>query len=184
MKGLGGRHRQLDPLVVVHGAIGVDKPLLGTPARLVLADPDADTNLELMILDLKWRRHDPADHLGNGLGIDQVVIGSSSTNSSPASLAKKRWWLRLRVIRSASWQRMASPWLWPKPSLTCLKLLRLQNSRQPGLGAAYLRLQPFHQAQAVGQAGEGISSCQLQYLLFRCWRRAISRLSRLLHTSR
>ena len=71
MKGLGGRHRQLDPLVVVHGAIGVDKPLLGTPARLVLADPDADADRQQMIVDLKRLGH---GHNASQLSLTGIVF--------------------------------------------------------------------------------------------------------------
>ena len=144
----------------------MDKPLLGTPARLVLADPDADANLELMVLDLKWLGHGHSDHLGNGLGIEQVVIGEQqhelvTGQSGEEALVVEAAGDPLRQLAEDGIAMAVA-----KAVVDLFEVVEIAKQQAAGVGAAYLRLQPLHQAQAVGQAGERVLPCQLQYLLF------------------
>ena len=58
---------------MVHGAVGLDQPLLGAPARLVLADADADTDRQRNSFHLERRLHGGPDLLGDDVGLRLIM---------------------------------------------------------------------------------------------------------------
>ena len=91
---------------------------------------------------------------------------SSTANSSPPVCATVPPGHHVRCMRPATACSSASPTLWPRVSLSCLKRSRSENSRAPrchGLRVARSCLQPLEQQAAVGQAGEGVVVGQVEH---------------------